>query len=173
MGVDGNCIRCQKHRHHSMLYLKGKSQPMICVRRARSADVDAIFDIRTSVTQNHLTHEQLLEMGISQDVVTETLESAECGWIAEVDGQPAAFAIVDFEDASVFALFVKPSFEGRGLGNLLMDKAEKVLFASHETIWLETDASPDIRANGFYQKRNWIAVGVDDKGDVRYEKKRG
>ncbi|WP_313617307.1 GNAT family N-acetyltransferase [Agrobacterium sp.] len=146
---------------------------MTVVRRARSTDVDAIFEIRTSVTQNHLSHQQLLERGISPEVVSEALESETCGWIAEVDGQAAAFAMVDFEDASVFALFVKPSFEGKGLGNLLMDEAEGALFATHETIWLETDASPDIRANGFYQRRNWVAVGTDDKGDVRYEKKRG
>lgn len=145
---------------------------MICVRRARSVDVDAIFDIRTSVKQNHLSHQQLLERGITPEVVGEALESEPCGWVAEVDGQPAAFAMVDFEDGSVFALFVKPAFEGNGLGNLLMDEAEKALFAAHETIWLETDSAPDIRANGFYQKRNWQAVGVDEKGDVRYEKRR-
>ena len=39
------------------------------VRIANQADISAIFDIRTSVTENHLSHDQLNEMGITPDAI--------------------------------------------------------------------------------------------------------
>lgn len=36
----------------------------IIIRLANHADIDAIFHIRTSVRENHLSHDQLTGMGI-------------------------------------------------------------------------------------------------------------
>lgn len=144
----------------------------IVVRKARVADVEAIFDIRTSVVQNHLSREQLSDMGITPETLIEMLVADAGIWIAEVDGKSAAFSSVDDEDGSVFALFVHPDFEGFGLGRLLLQEAESALFRNHKTIWLETDGRDGIRANGFYRKHGWIHVDTMANGDVRYEKRR-
>ena len=145
---------------------------MLKIRRARAKDVDVLFDIRTSVTQNRLSRPQLAALGITEDTVSDALESATCGWLADIDGAPAAFAMVDHRDGSVFALFVSPHYEGRGAGKLLLREAEDELFKAHDKIWLETDARESVRANGFYRANGWVSVGVDDKRSMRYEKNR-
>ncbi|MFR0690424.1 GNAT family N-acetyltransferase [Enterobacterales bacterium AE_CKDN230030158-1A_HGKHYDSX7] len=142
------------------------------IRRASVADIDTLFDIRTSVRQNHLSREQLAELGITPATLREALAAGPCAWIAEVDGRAGGFAMVDAESGEVFALFVRPDCEGRGLGSLLLAVAEQELFRTHEKIWLVTDGDDGIRANGFYRQRGWTLAGRVDGRDVRYEKSR-
>lgn len=142
------------------------------IRPATTADIEALFEIRTSVVQNHLSREQMLELGISPASLAEAIEAAPCAWLAEVEGAPVAFAMVDLDDACVFALFVKPAFEGQGLARRLMAEAEAALFARHSRIWLETDGRDSVRANGFYRRLGWAVVEQLEEGDVRYEKAR-
>lgn len=142
------------------------------IRRATAADIDTLFDIRTSVRQNHLSREQMAELGITPQALKEALAAGPCAWIAEVDGSAGGFAMVDMASAEVFALFVRPQWEDRGLGSLLLRAAETELFREHETIWLLTDGGDEIRANGFYLKRGWERVARVDERDVRYEKSR-
>ena len=80
--------------------------------------------------------------------------------------------MVDRASAEVFALFVRPEWEGRGLGSVLLRAAEAELFREHERIWLLTDGGDEIRANGFYLKQGWELVTRMDERDVRYEKSR-
>lgn len=140
------------------------------LRHAIDADVETLFDIRTSVQQNHLSREQLTELGITPLTLTEALNQSPCAWIVEIDGVAAGFSMVDSETGEVFALFVRPEFEGRGVGKLLLQAAESKLFKSHDLIWLVTDKNEQVRANGFYQRLGWyLAEQVDDR-DARYEK---
>ena len=142
------------------------------IRHAGVADIDTLFDIRTSVRQNHLSRVQLAEMGITPAALKDALESGPCAWIAELDGVAGGFAMIDPESGEVFALFVRPHCEGLGLGQLLLAAAEEQLFAEHEHIWLVTDGGEGIRANGFYLKQGWTLAGRVDERDVRYEKHR-
>lgn len=142
------------------------------IRPATTADIEALFEIRTSVVQNHLSREQMLELGITPTSLAQAIEAAPCAWLAEVEGAPVAFAMVDLDDACVFALFVKPAFEGQGLARRLMAEAEAALFARHSRIWLETDGRDSVRANGFYRRLGWAVVEQLEEGDVRYEKAR-
>lgn len=140
----------------------------IFVRPATEADIGAIFDIRTSVRENHLSLEQLADLGVTPAAISQAIAAAPCIWIAEVEGQPAAFAMADADDACVFAAFVRPGLERRGLGRMLMAKAEAYLFATHRTIWLVTDGNS--RASGFYRTLGWLPVAELDGGDIRFEK---
>ena len=85
------------------------------VRIANQADIRAIFDIRTSVRENHLSHVQLTEMGITPDAIRQAMSASPCVWVAEVEGVPVGFSMADAEDGCVFAAFVRPEFEGRGV----------------------------------------------------------
>ncbi len=140
------------------------------VRGAAVNDIDAIFGIRTSVRENHLSFEQLADRGITPDTLAQAMEAAECIWIAEIDGIPAGFTMIDDKDGCVFAMFVRPEFEGRGAGRALMAKAEAALFRNHHRIWLETE--PTSRAAGFYRSLGWNPTNAPLEGDMRFEKMR-
>lgn len=142
------------------------------IRVATQDDVDTLFAIRTSVLQNHLSREQMADLGITPEALSDSIREAQCVWIAEVDGQPAAFSMVDLAEGEVFAMFVRPSYENRGLGRQLMAVAETALFKLHETLFLITDGRDEIRANGFYRRLGWSVVGRVDADDVRYQKSR-
>ncbi|UVK85127.1 GNAT family N-acetyltransferase [Pseudomonas sichuanensis] len=142
------------------------------LRQASPGDIELLFDIRTSVKQNHLSREQLHAMGITAATLADAIGSGPCAWIAEWHQEPAGFAMVDHEEGEVFALFVRPQHEGKGLGRLLLQRAEQALFQRHERIHLTTDGNEFIRANGFYRRLGWTCVDAVDDRDVRYEKRR-
>ena len=81
--------------------------------------------------------------------------------------------MADASDATVFAMFVRPAFEGRGLGRILMKRAEEWLFEQGcVEIWLLTDANRDVRANGFYRHLGWNDAGIQQDGQVKFTKTR-
>lgn len=127
-----------------------------------------MFDIRTRVQENHLSHDQLAQVGITPQAISQAILSAPCAWIAEVNGAPVGFSMADVEEGCVFAAFVLPEFEGQGLGRSLMDKAQAFLFQHHQTIWLDT--AEGSRASGFYRKLGWHVVEHLPEGDIRFEK---
>ncbi|AVO51857.1 GNAT family N-acetyltransferase [Ectopseudomonas mendocina] len=143
------------------------------LRQATTADIETLFDIRTSVIENHLSRQQMAELGITPAALAEAIDQAPCAWIAELDGVAAGFAMVDFEAGELFALFIRPHAEGHGLGRLLLNAAEAALFEQHGSIWLITDGHGSIRANGFYRRHGWQLTEAVDERDVRYEKQRG
>ncbi|WP_447748271.1 N-acetyltransferase family protein [Pseudomonas nicosulfuronedens] len=142
------------------------------IRPATPADIDTLFDIRTSVRENHLSREQMAELGITPQVLAEAIAAGPCAWITEIDGVAGGFAMVDAAEGELFALFVRPECEGLGMGRLLLAAAEEQLFREHEHIWLVTDGGDGIRANVFYRRHGWQLAGRVDERDVRYEKSR-
>lgn len=141
----------------------------VWVRIAGEADIDSVFEIRTSVTENHLSLEQLAELGITTESVREAMRASPCLWVADVDGVTAGFTMADATAGSVFACFVRPQFQGRGVGSALMRRVEATLFERHTEIWLTTDGSS--RAAGFYRKLGWSAAGDLPDGSIRFEKR--
>ncbi|MEX5582567.1 GNAT family N-acetyltransferase [Pseudomonas lurida] len=142
------------------------------IRAATQDDVDTLFNIRTRVVQNHLSVEQMAQLGITPQVLADSIREAPCAWVAEVDGHPVAFSMVDLATGEVFAMFVLPTHENLGLGRQLMAVAETALFERHATLFLVTDGRDEIRANGFYQRLGWTVTGSVEGDDVRYEKSR-
>ncbi|OCT25293.1 GNAT family N-acetyltransferase [Pseudomonas putida] len=141
------------------------------LRQALPEDIELLFDIRTSVKQNHLSREQMHDLGITATSLTEAIREAPCTWIAEYEQEAVGFTMVDLGEGELFALFVRPQHEGKGIGRLLLQKAEAALFERHEVIHLTTDGDQAIRANGFYQRAGWVSSGAVDDRDVRYEKR--
>jgi len=80
------------------------------------------------------------------------LDEHGCGWVYEVDGKVVGFGVADHSRRSIWALFVAPGFEGRGIGRALHDRMVRWLFErSREPLWLSTE--PDTRAEQFYAAR--------------------
>jgi GNAT superfamily N-acetyltransferase len=138
------------------------------LRAATAADLPGISRVRTSVRENLATIEQLRERGITNESVAASFLADSRGWVAEHDGEIVAFAIADRANRSIFALFVLPDWEDRGLGSRLLELALGWLHENGATVvWLTTD--PETKAAGFYERRGWVATGREERGDTRYE----
>ncbi len=122
--------------------------------------------------ENFQSRAELAEIGVTPDSISEMLQTTSRAWIAVADGVPAAFSMADRELATVFGMFVRPQFEGHGLGRQLMQRAEAWLFDYCDDIWLLTGSDPQIRANGFYLHLGWQTVGVQEDGQIKYCKTR-
>lgn len=142
------------------------------IRVAQHDDIDTLFEIRTSVIENHQSREEIAELGITPESVSQMLETDCCAWIAEIDGQPIGFSIANATEETIFGIFVLPRFEGLGAGRALMQAAEDWLWSEGlEEIWLITGNDPRLRAYGFYLHLGWIPVGVESEGDLEGEMK--
>ena len=125
---------------------------MPIVREATREDIPAIFDIRTSVRENSATRLQLEQMGINEETVWTAISTEGRGWIAENNGVAVGFSIADLREGSIFALYVRPEFDGRGYGGELLTAAVDWLFCKgFRRIWLAVGR--DTRAHRFYLKR--------------------
>ncbi len=143
-----------------------------CLRAAQPADTAALLHVRTAVHENHLSLAELAERGITADALTALLAGTPASaWVAEdAAGAVLGFAMVDLDQASLFALFVLPTHEGRGIGSALLAQAESALFAQHPRAWLETAANS--RAAALYRARGWGDAQDIGDGDVRLHKAR-
>jgi GNAT superfamily N-acetyltransferase len=146
------------------------SSPII-FREACRDDMPGISLVRTSVTENHLSREQLDARGITEESVAASFEADSKGWVAQLDGRIVAFSIADRASQSVFALFVLPGYQGCGLGGRLLGLAEQWLWDNGaQRIWLTTGATT--RAVRFYGARGWVVAGTQPDGQLRLERDR-
>ena len=87
------------------------------------------------------------------------------GWVAELEGRVAGFGIADPASRSLWALFVDPQCEGRGVGRALLSRLIGGLFeSSREPINLST--APGTRAERLYLAAGWKKVGDLPTGEV-------
>ena len=143
------------------------------LRRALKCDTETLFDIRCSVLENHQSREELATLGITSDSISAMVESEDyISLVAEVEGRPAGFAMTQISEAYVFAVFVRPEFEGQGIGKALMRVTEQGLRrAGVIEAWLSTGADPRLRAVGFYRHLGWREEGHLEDGQIIFKKK--
>jgi GNAT superfamily N-acetyltransferase len=133
------------------------------IRIASNADIPEMHRVRMSVRENHLADPALVQPQDYQSL----LETNGRGWVAENDGCIVGFAVADLSRASIWALFLDPAFEGRGIGRRLHDAMLEWLFdAGAEQLTLTTEAGT--RAERFYKAAQWQAAGRAPNGEVRY-----
>jgi len=143
------------------------------IRQAQLEDIETLFKIRTSVVENYLSRQELANLDITPATVAIMLQTDCCAWVAEIDKKLIGFSIADAAQTTIFALFVLPAYEGRGVGRALMEKAEKWLWSLGFTeIWLLTTNNPKLRAYGFYQHLGWIPNDVQPDGLIKFIKRK-
>jgi len=134
------------------------------IREARQEDVPAMNHLRLQVRENTLSD----PTRVTAEMVVDAISSAGRGWVFEQNGAILGFSIALVEDPSLWALFVLPGSEGRGIGHALHEAAVGWLWSQGATcIWLSTD--PGTRAEGFYRARGWHETGRMANGEVRFE----
>jgi GNAT superfamily N-acetyltransferase len=90
------------------------------------------------------------------------------GWVCEVINEIVGFAIADLKENNIWALFINPNFEGKGIGT----KLQKIMLDWYfengkEDVWLGT--SPTTRAEKFYSKSGWVKNGMHGSKEVKFE----
>lgn len=131
-------------------------------RRALHGDIPAMSRIRLAVMENTLSDPARITPQMYEDF----LEQSGRGWVAEQDGDIVAFCYADKINASIWALFVQPGHEGRGLGKALLGLAVDWLFElGHARAHLTTGAGT--RADRFYAAQGWVREPADGL-DIAY-----
>ena len=124
-------------------------------REATKNDINAIFHVRTSVRENKLTLQQLQELGITPKSINTMLKTTCKAWVAEHDHDIIGFSMANKKEGRVYALFILPEWENKGIGKNLLNYAESWLWQNgFEEIWLTTE-SGQTRAGGFYKYLGW------------------
>ena len=90
------------------------------------------------------------------------------GWVCETDNVILGFSIVDLKEKNIWALFIKPDFEAKGIGKKLHRLMLDWYFnQTKETVWLGT--SPATRAATFYRLNGWKEVGTNGPKEIKFE----
>lgn len=134
------------------------------LRRAAPNDVARILEIRAEVRENRLADPAAVRAPQVRAFIERGLIH-----VAEIDGAVRGFSAANPEDGFLWALFVAPEAEGRGLGAALLAAALDDLRAAGLTrARLETD--PGTRAEAFYRRRGWEPRGRNAKGEAVMER---
>jgi GNAT superfamily N-acetyltransferase len=131
------------------------------LRPATVDDIEAMHRIRLAARENVLRDPTRATAADYLRYVTERGVS----WVAEFDGRVVGFGIADRSSRSLWALFVDPPHEGRGIGRALLQRLTDCLFESHAgTINLST--APGTRAERMYRAAGWTRAGELPTGEL-------
>jgi GNAT superfamily N-acetyltransferase len=104
------------------------------IRIATRADIPEIQIIRSSVTENVLTSI------ISEEMIIDVMEKYGRIWIYDHEERAVGFSAADKRTSNIWALFVLPAWERRGIDKRLLNEAVQWLWCEGaKNIWLTTD----------------------------------
>jgi len=134
------------------------------IRIANPSDFEALHKIRVSVKENVLSDPGLITQAMYLDYLTESGR----GWVYESDAEILGFAIVTLKRQNVWALFVLPGEEGKGIGKALQTVMLDYYFENTDKpIWLSTQRNS--RAERFYRQSGWSEAGITTGGEQKFE----
>jgi GNAT superfamily N-acetyltransferase len=140
---------------------------MFSYRVATVADIPFLAAIRLEVIENALTDPGRVTRAMYHDHLVEHGR----GWVCEHKKTIVGFSIASLQNASIWALFVHPDYEGRGIGSKLLQHAVDWLFEQDvDMISLSTD--PDTRAEELYKARGWERGEHISNGEILYRLRR-
>jgi GNAT superfamily N-acetyltransferase len=133
-------------------------------REANRDDIPQIQRVRNSVKENMLSDPSLVP---DKDVL-DYIERRGKGWVCETEKGIVGFSIISLLDKNVWALFVEPGEDKKGIGRTLHELMMNWYFEQvRDPVWLST--APGTRAEGFYRKAGWKETGTYGKGEVKFE----
>ena len=133
------------------------------IRRARLEERSRISEIRFAVREN-----KLLDPSRVTDADYHWFSDNPGIWVWEEDGRILGFSAADPRDGTIWALFIDPAHEGRGIGRALFAKAlDSLREAGHKSGSLTTQ--PGSRADRFYQRAGWKVLGTSERGERIFE----
>ncbi|WP_296575496.1 GNAT family N-acetyltransferase [Phreatobacter sp.] len=136
------------------------------IRVATRADLPRISEIRLAVRENVLSRPDKIVDAVQY------LIDRDAFWVFEDDGHIHGFSSADPRDGSIFALFMDPASEGRGIARALLDAACRHLARTgHARASLTTGTGT--RAERFYRQQGWEPTGRTDDGQIIFEKALG
>ena len=134
------------------------------IREAKIDDIKQIQVVRNSVTENTLSNPDL----VTDDDCEVFITVRGKGWVCEIDHQTVGFAIADLVGNNIWALFIDPKFEKKGIGQQLHNVMLNWYFAqTKDTVWLGT--AFHTRAEQFYRKAGWTEVGTNGTKEIKFE----
>ena len=133
-------------------------------REALTTDIKQIQIVRNAVKENTLSHPSL----VTDNDCVEFIIIRGKGWVCQINNNIVGFAIADLEDNNIWALFIDPNFEGKGIGRKLHNLMLNWYFAQTKTtVWLGT--AFNTRAEKFYRKAGWLNVGLNGTDETKFE----
>jgi GNAT superfamily N-acetyltransferase len=137
---------------------------MMIFREALIEDIKQIQVVRNSVKENTLSNPNL----VTDEDCKEFMTVRGKGWVCEIDNQIVGFAIVDLKEHNIWALFLHPNFEKKGIGKVLHKIMLDWYFSQTKiTVWLGT--AFNTRAEQFYRKAGWTEVGMHGTKEIKFE----
>ncbi|HEY1038724.1 MAG TPA: GNAT family N-acetyltransferase [Bacteroidia bacterium] len=120
--------------------------------------------IRCAVKENILGN----PLAVTEADYTDFITKKGKGWVCEENGKILGFAIVDFTNYNIWALFIDPEHERKGIGTTLHNIMLDWYFEYYNNkLWLGT--APNSKAERLYRKAGWKQTGVERNGDLRFE----
>ena len=141
------------------------------IREFRTNDIAPTTTLRLSVRENILSDPSL----VTDEMVNVAVTKAGRGWVWEEDRTILGFSIAlldeEYHGPRIWALFVTPGCERRGIGRALLDKAVAWLWSMDVSrIFLSTD--PGTRAERFYRESGWQAGRTLENGEIEFSLER-
>lgn len=134
------------------------------IREAKIEDIKQIQTVRNSVRENILSNPNLVTDQDCEKFITLRGKA----WVCEIGTQIVGFAIVDLKENNIWALFIDPKFEKKGIGQLLHKTMLDWYFTkTKEKVWLGT--AFNTRAEQFYRKAGWKEVGMHGTKEIKFE----
>ncbi len=133
-------------------------------REALLHDIKQIQVVRHSVKENILSNPEL----VTDKDCEEFLFVRGKGWVCEIENIVVGFAIADLKENNIWALFIHPAHEAKGIGRKLHNTMLDWYFTQTDvTVWLGT--APNTRAEKFYELSGWKKIGLKPNGEIRFE----
>lgn len=134
------------------------------IREALTSDIFQMQTVRNAVKENVLSDPALVPDKDYEIYMTVRGK----GWVCVIEDEVVGFAFADLKDNNVWALFIKPEYEGKGIGKQLHNIMLDWYFdQTKDTIWLGT--AFNTRAETFYRMQGWREAGTHGPKEVKFE----
>lgn len=136
----------------------------MAIRFANVEDIPQLQFIRGAVKENILNNPLLVSYNDYLSLITEGGK----GWVHQHQNTITGFAIVDIQKNNIWALFVHPDHENKGIGRLLHDEMLSWYFQNQQQpLWLTT--AMGTRAEQFYRLSGWEQIGINASNEIIFE----